>query len=247
MKVIIPAAGYATRLYPLTKNKPKALLKVKGRPIIEHIIQRICELPDAQEIFIVTNARFNSNFSRWLKRFASKSRLPIKVLDDGTTDNGSRLGQVGDIQFVIEKEKIRGDLLVVAGDNIFNFSLVPCARFFRKKNTIVNALWDSKSLDVAKQQGIGVVDETGKFVDFQEKSPEPKSTLTSLGIYFFPASEVRLLKRFIGEGNNADKMGYFMIWLIKNSAVYGYIYHEKWFDIGWPEALHRAEQEFAPM
>lgn len=244
MQVIIPAAGYATRLYPLTKNRPKALLDVKGKPIIEHIIARLEELPGVREIFIVTNARFFKNFSEWIKGF--KSKLPIKLLDDGTASNDDRLGQVGDIQFAIERENICDDLLVVAGDNLYNFSLLPVFNFFEKKKAIVNALWDSKSLEVAREQGIAVVDESGKFVLFQEKDKNPKSTLTSLGIYFFPRGHVQLLKRFIAEGNNADKMGYFMIWLIENSVVFGYTYFEKWFDIGWPAALERARKQFVP-
>jgi len=244
LEVIIPAAGYATRLYPLTKDKPKALLDVKGKPIIEHIIHRVEQLPGVERVFIVTNARFFKNFSEWIKGF--KSRLLIKILNDGTTDNENRLGQVGDIQFVIEREKIDDDLLVVAGDNLYNFSLLPVFDFFRKKKAIVNALWDSKSLEVAREQGIAVVGKGEKFVLFQEKDPNPKSTLTSLGIYFFPREKVQLLKRFIVEGNNADKMGYFMIWLIENSVVYGYTYFEKWFDIGWPAALERARNEFVP-
>jgi glucose-1-phosphate thymidylyltransferase len=244
MKVIIPAAGYATRLYPLTKDRPKALLQVKGKPILEHIIRRIEELPDVEEIFIVTNSKFYKNFADWLKGF--KSQIPVKVLNDGTTSNENRLGQVGDIQFVVDKEKIDDELLVVAGDNLFNFSLLPALNFFRERKTIVNALWDSRSLEVAREQGIAVIDNKGKIVLFQEKDPNPKSTLTSLGIYFFPKEQVKLLKRFISQGNNADKMGYFMIWLIKNSAVYGYVYHEKWFDIGWPSALERARDEFVP-
>ncbi len=244
MQVIIPAAGYATRLYPLTENMPKALLDVKGKPIIEHIVHRLEQLPGVERVFIVANARFFKNFSEWIKGF--KSKLQIKILNDGTASNEDRLGQVADIQFVIEREKIDSDLLVVAGDNLYNFSLLPAFNFFRKKKAIVNALWDSKSLEVAREQGIAVIDESGKFVLFQEKDKNPKSTLTSLGIYFFPKENTQLLKRFIAEGNNADKMGYFMIWLIENSVVYGYTYFEKWFDIGWPAALRRARKEFMP-
>ncbi len=246
MKVIIPAAGYATRLYPLTEDRPKALLDVKGKPILEHIVARIEELPSVEEVFIVSNEKYCKNFVDWLSGFEGKTKLKIKVLNDGTTSNDDRLGQVGDIQFVIEKENIDDDLLVVAGDNLYNFSLTPVFNFFREKQTIVEALWDSKSEEVARQQGIGVLDETGKMVEYQEKPEHPKSTLTGLGIYFFPREQVKLLKRFIEEGNDADKMGYFMIWLTENSTVYGYTYHKKWFDIGWPSALETAREEFVP-
>ena len=244
MNVIIPVAGYATRLYPLTKDKPKALLLVKEKPILEHIVRRIEKLPDINAISIVSNDKYYKNFQEWKEGFQSK--IPIKVLNDGTKSNEDRLGQVGDIMFSISNEKIDEDLLIIAGDNLFNFSLLPACNFFKEKNAIVNGLWDSKSLEVAKQQGIAVRDESNKFVEFQEKDPNPKSTLTSLGIYFFPKEQVKLFKQFIEGGNDADKMGYFMIWLIKNSLVYGFVYNKKWFDIGWPTALERARNEFMP-
>ena len=244
MQVIIPAAGYATRLYPLTLDKPKALLKVKGKPILGHIIKRIEELPGVEGIFIASNAKYYPNFEKWLRGF--KSRIPIKVLNDGTKSNEDRLGQIGDIKLAIDKFGLKQDLLMVSGDNLFNFSLLPVHGFFAKKRAIVNALWDSKSIETAKQQGIAVVDEGGKFVEFQEKDENPKSTLTSLGIYFFPKEQVRLFRQFIEGGNNVDKMGYFMIWLIENSAVYGFTYREKWFDIGWHSALKQARKEFEP-
>ncbi|MBN1941214.1 MAG: NTP transferase domain-containing protein, partial [Candidatus Diapherotrites archaeon] len=180
LKVIIPAAGYATRLYPLTEDRPKALLEVKGKPLIEHIVARIGQLGNVEEIFVVTNDRFYPVFAEWLQGFESKTGLKLKILNDGTASNEDRLGQVGDIQLVIEKENIDDELLVVAGDNLFNFSLRPAFDFFREKRTIVNALWDSKSIEVAQQQGIAVPDETGKFVEFQEKAENPKTTLTSL-------------------------------------------------------------------
>ncbi len=244
MQVVIPVAGYATRLYPLTKDRPKALLEVKGKPIVEHIVSRVEELPDVDCIFIVSNDKFYPNFEEWAQGF--QSRIPVKVLNDGTKSNEDRIGQVGDIQFAIEEEKIDANLLVIAGDNLFNFSLLPAFNFFREKKAIVNALWDSKSLEVARQQGIAVIDDGKKIVLFQEKAKKPKSTLTSLGIYFLPRQQVMLFKRFIGEGNDPDKMGYFMIWLVKNSVLYGFVYTEKWFDIGWPSALEKARAEFVP-
>jgi len=244
LQVIIPAAGYATRLFPLTKDRPKALLEVKGKPILEHIVKRVEELPNVSAIFVVSNDKYFGNFKEWADGF--ECSIPVKVLNDGTTSNEDRKGQVGDILFVIEQEKIDDDLLVVAGDNLFNFSLTPVYNFFREKNAIVNALWDSKSLEVAMKQGIAVIDGGKKIVEFQEKSPSPKSTLTSLGIYFFPREKVGLFKSFIEGGNDADKMGYFMIWLIKNSQPLGFVYNEKWFDIGWHSALEKARKEFVP-
>ena len=150
IKAIIPAAGYATRLYPLTLNKPKHLLEVGGKPIIEHVIKKISEL-SVDEIYVVTNLKYYIMFKGWLENF--KCRIPVKILNDRTTSNEDRLGQIGDILFVIEKEKVDDDLLIVAGDNLFNFSLRPAFDFFQKNNLIVNALYDAKSLKIAKKHG----------------------------------------------------------------------------------------------
>lgn len=243
MKAIITCAGYASRLWPLTKETPKPLLEVKGKPIVEHIISKVLEIPHVDGIYIVTNAKFYGNFSGWMdkKSFA----VPVKILNDGTVSNDDRLGQVGDIKFVIDAEKIDDDVLVVAGDNLFNFSLLPVFETFRKGSSIVNPLWESKSYRAARESGSVVLDDSGcSFAEFMEKSPAPKSTLISLGIYFFPRSKISIISQYVEEKNNADKMGYFLTWLMQHEKVYGHVYLEKWFDIGWIEALEQARKEF---
>lgn len=245
MQVIIPAAGYATRLYPLTLDKPKALLEVKGKPVIEHIIKRIEELPDASGIFIVSNARFFPVFEKWLESF--KSKIPIKLLNDNTTSNEDRLGQIGDIQLAVEKFGLNGDLLIVAGDNLFNFSLLPVYGFFKKKKAIVNALYDIGRKDAAKELGVMAIEEkTGLVVSFEEKPPFPKSTTVSLGIYFFPKSKAKEMKEYLRRGGKPDKIGYLMAELTKEKRLFGFAYQEKWFDIGTMEALEKARKEFVP-
>lgn len=243
MKVIIPCAGYATRLFPLTKNKPKSLLDVKGKPMIEHIIKRIEEL-DVDEIFIITNNKFYPNFKEWLHNFSSK--IPIKLLNDKTTSNENRLGAVGDINFVMNEKKIDDDLLIVNGDNLFNFSLKDVYEFFRKKRRITNALYDTKNWKTASEQGTALVNRDNKIMLFEEKAKKPKTTTVSLGIYFFPREKVRTIKEFVDEGNNPDKIGDFIIWLLAKEDIYAYVYHEKWFDIGWKESLEYARKEFKP-
>lgn len=242
MKAILPCAGYATRLYPLTLNKPKHLLKVQGRPIIEHVINKIIELREIDEIFIVTNEKYYPNFKEWLNNF--KCNFPINLLNDKTTSNEDRLGQIGDIQFVIETEKINDDVILVSGDNLFNFSLTEAYNSFKKEGKILNALYDVNSIESAKQFGIAIINENNKLIEFQEKPPEPKSTLASLGIYFFKKEHLPLLQNYLSKGNSPDKMGYFMEWLIKNHEPKGYVYKEKWFDIGWIEALKEARRDF---
>ena len=245
MKAILTCAGYASRLWPLTKDTPKPLLEVKNRPIIEHIIDRVAELPEVNEVYVVTNKKFFSNFNEWAK--SRPQKIPVKILNDGTVANEDRLGQVGDIKFVIEKESVKDDVLIVAGDNLFNFSLLEAYEEFKRHGRIINPLWESKSYKAARESGSVVLSEKdGSFAEFMEKSPSPKSTLLSLGIYFFPRSKLSMISRYLKEGNNADKMGYFLTWLMEHEKVYGRIYFDKWFDIGWIESLEEARQKFKP-
>ena len=247
MKAIITAAGYASRLWPLTKDIPKPLIEVKAKPIVEHIINRISEISDVDEIFIVTNAKFYPVFEEWLQEAKTRISVPMQLVNDSTTSNDDRLGQIGDIHLVLEQHAVNDDLIVVAGDNLFNFSLVPAYNSFIKQKLILNPVYESKSYTAAKESGSVVIDEaTNEFVEFLEKSPTPKSTLVSLGIYFFPKLKLNLIKKYISEKNNPDKMGYFIMWLMQQEKVLGHIYPEKWFDIGWIEALEKARKEFIP-
>ena len=242
MEAIIPAAGYATRLYPLTLNKPKHLLEMKGKPIIEHVIRKIEELKAVDKILIVTNEKFYLNFRNWAKGFSSK--VQVKVFNDDTTSNEDRLGQIGDIKFVLDKTKLDDDLLVISGDNLFNFSLKGIYEFFVKKKTNINGLYDIKSFEDASQLGVATIDDDNKVIEFQEKPQFPKSTLVSMGIYLFPKKNVILFPKYLNDGNNPDKIGFFMEWLLANNELYGYVYEEKWFDIGWPSSLEQARKEF---
>ena len=237
MKAIIPAAGYATRLYPLTKNFPKGLLEVGNKPIVGHVVDKIREI-GIDEIILVTNSRYFPYFEKWA------ANQNVKVVDDGTSSNEARLGQVGDILFAVDREKVDDDVLVVSGDNLFDFSLKEAQVFFMKKKAVVNALFDCKDIDAAKELGTVVVDSSSRFVEFFEKSPEPKTTLVSAGVYFFPKEKIRLMRQYVGEGNNADKIGYFLAWLLKKEPVFGYKYGGRWFDIGIRDVLDKAKKVF---
>ncbi len=246
MKAIIPAAGYGTRLYPLTKNKPKALLEVKGEPVINHILKKIEEIDEIDEVFIVTNARFFNQFSEWARSFQKKTRIKIKVLNDGTSSEKNRLGAIGDKHFVIKKEKIDDDVLVISSDNLFDFSLKEIHEVFRKKNSPVVGLYDVGSKEKARLYGVVSVDSNGRMTAFQEKPKKPNSTLASTGIYFYTRKSISLLEQYVREGNSLDAPGNFVEWLHKNSEVYGHAPEGKWFDIGSFASLEKARKEFSP-
>ena len=241
MKAIILAAGYAVRLYPLTENKPKPLLEVKGKPIMTHILQKIEELP-VSEVLVVSNDKFHDQFVEWQKNLESK--LPVKIVNDGSKSNDDRLGAIGDIKFVLDQEKLEEDFLVVSGDNLFNFSLKKMHEQFAEKKKIIIGAYDVGFLNEAKKFGILELDKESKVVGFEEKPESPVSTLASIGVYFFTKETVSLIQKYLDEGHRADAPGYFISWLYKNAEVLGWVFHKKWFDIGSFESLERAQKEF---
>lgn len=239
MKALILAAGYATRLYPLTENQPKPLLKVGGKPIIEHLLERIWNLPEIDEVFIVTNARFYDNFVAWLKSFSYPKK--IVLLSDRTQSKDDRLGAVGDINFIIGQKDIVDDLLILGGDNLFEDDLSPAKDFFLKSAGSVILLNDVKDKELAKKYGIAELDQNRKIVQFLEKPNDPPSTLSSTLIYFLKQKHLRHIPEALRTGF-ADRTGDFICYLSKKEDVYGLSLSGKWFDIGSFESLNEADR-----
>src|SRR3989338_3544148 len=241
MDAIILAAGYATRLYPLTDNTPKSLLDLAGKPIIEHIVRKLEQIDAIIKIYIVTNEKFEQHFKKWLSNFESSK--PIEIINDRTKSNEDRLGALGDIHFVINQKNIDDEIMVVAGDNLFELSLTDVANFFKKKKSNVIVLYDVKDFELAKQYGIVEV-ENQLVVNFVEKPISPKSTLASTVIYFLPKKTITLIGKYIAQGNNTDKIGSFIEWLHKRDKVFAYITDKKWYDIGSIEQLKKADKYY---
>ena len=241
MNSIILAAGYATRLYPLTENTPKPLLKVAGKPMVEHIISKLEELDIINKIYIVTNDKFEQHFTEWIKTFNAKK--PIEIINDRTKSNEDRLGALGDIQYAINTKKIDDDIIAIAGDNLFDMQLHEVAAIFKKRRHNVIVLYDVKNLGLAKHYGVVDVKDN-IVVDFEEKPTNPKSTLISTGIYLFPRKTLQLIGKYIEQGNNPDKTGSFIEWLHKREKIYAYITEGKWYDIGSLEQLEEANKEY---
>ncbi len=249
MKAIIPAAGYATRLYPLTKDTPKALLEVKGKPIIEHILVKLRELKAVDEVIIVTNAKFYESFDYWLEEFREKHRdfgLKVKVVNDHTVSNDDRLGTIGDLKYVFDEERLDDEFIVVNGDNLFNFSLAEALKMFADKGQAVVGLYGGLTApEVAGKFGVVQLNGSNTVSGFEEKPAEPKSNLISTGIYFFPKRAIGLITQYLAEGGKADAPGYFLEWLHKKEQVLGFVFTDKWFDIGSFEQLGKAREEFS--
>jgi glucose-1-phosphate thymidylyltransferase len=236
MHVIILAAGYATRLRPLTDTIAKPLLPVGGRPMLDWILDRIDDVDDVDEIHVVTNAHYAPSFKAW------RTSDRVTIHDDGTTTNEDRLGAIGDIRFVIERARIDDDLLVIAGDNLFDFSLGDFVDFWRGKGEAsAVALYDVGDLELVKQLGVVDLDADDRVTRFVEKPEHPTSTLAATASYLYHRNHLPLIERYLAEGNSPDQPGKLFVWLHRREPVYGYRFAGEWFDIGDREQLLEAD------
>jgi glucose-1-phosphate thymidylyltransferase len=221
VKALILAAGYATRLRPLTDAIPKQLLPVGGRPMVDWILDRI-EETSADEIHLVTNARFAADFGRWA---AGKD---VRVHNDGTTSNEDRLGAIGDIEFV----GLDDDLLAIAGDNLFDYSLADYESYWRAKGGSAVAVHDVGDRELAKRYGIVDVDADDRITNFIEKPDDPPTTLCATATYLYRREHAALVPVYLAGGNPPDQPGNFVAWLHKREPVYAYRFSGAWYDIG---------------
>jgi glucose-1-phosphate thymidylyltransferase len=230
VKALILAAGYATRLRPLTDTIAKPLLPVGGRPMVDWIVDRIRET-SADEIHLVTNARFAPDFERWA------DGKDVHVHNDGTTSNDDRLGAIGDIDFV----GLDDDLLAIASDNLFDYSLADYETYWREKGGSCIAVYDVGDRELAKKYGIVDVDADDRVTDFVEKPAEPPSTLAATATYLYRREDAALVSTYLAEGNAPDQPGNFVAWLHKRAPVYAYRFPGEWYDIGDAEQLLEAD------
>ncbi len=247
MQVLILAAGYATRLYPLTENQPKPLLEVAGKPMLEHVIDNISSIPDLGEIFIVTNEKFAQHFTDWAAKYREeKAKLDFKIINDGSTSDDDKLGAIGDMHFVASQETL-GDLIVVAGDNLFSETIEEFGKFCKEKDAPVLALYDVGDLEAIKKYNSITTDEDGKITFFEEKPANPTSTLTGIALYYYPERVVKMIEEYKAEGNNMDQPGRFVQWLYPKTPVYTWKVPGIWFDIGSKETLVEANEIFSKL
>jgi glucose-1-phosphate thymidylyltransferase len=246
MKVIILAAGYATRLYPLTLTQPKPLLPVAGKPMVEHVLDNLAPIAAIDRVYVVTNAKFATHFQTWSEHYrATKSKFEFTVVNDGSTDDANKLGAIGDIHYVLTSQGVDDDLLVVAGDNLFSDKLGEFGRFCAGKNAPVLAVYDVGNLEEVKKYNSITTDAEGRITFFEEKPKQPLSTLTGIALYYYPKSTIALIKQYIAEGNNPDQPGRLVQWLYPRTSVYTWPVPGLWFDIGSKETLEEANQIFA--
>ncbi len=245
MKLIILGAGYATRLYPLTLNQPKPLLEVGGRPMIEHVLERVLPIGGVGHVYVVTNAKFAEHFGRWAEGYRAGRPSPgFTVVNDQSTDDSNKLGAIGDLHLVLTREGIEDDVVVVAGDNLFTGDLSAFGEFCRERRAPVLAVYDVGDLEEIRKYNSIEVDEEGRITFFEEKPQRPKSTLTGIALYYYPADALPLIRQYVEEGNNPDQPGRLVQWMYPRTPFYTWRVPGLWYDIGSKETLEEVNRIF---
>ncbi len=241
MKAILLAGGFGTRLLPLTQNTPKALLPVGGKPIIDHVLAKILPLKPTR-IYVLTNQKFSQQFATWADRVPGNA--DIRIVVERSRHEHEKLGSIGALGQIIEREGLSDDLLIIAADNLFDCSLELLNASFQQRGQPTIGLYDVKEKEKAKRFGVVLLDRYSRITDFLEKPENPPSTLVSTGIYFFPKRILPLVLIYLKEGRNPDAFGNFISWLSITNEVVGTKLPSGsvWYDIGSPEAYEAAKQ-----
>ena len=248
MNLIILAAGYATRLYPLTLSQPKPLLPVAGKPMLEHVLDNLMPIDAIDEIYIVTNAKFAAHFQSWANDYQTGQKFrPIVIVNDGSTDDSNKLGAIGDLHLVMNEGLIEDDIIVVGGDNLFSQSLADFGDYCLQRNAPVLGVYDVGNLEEIKKYNSIEIDDESKIVYFEEKPQQPKSTLTGIALYFYPRWTLSMIQQYIDEGNNPDQPGRLVQWMYTRTPFYVWRVPGTWFDVGSKETLEEANRIFSPL
>lgn len=242
MKCLILAAGYATRLYPLTENFPKPLLKIGEKSILDWLVDDLVENTDIDEFIVVSNHKMIHHFEDWKLNKHKSRNYEITVIDDGTTTNETRLGAVKDIQLAIDTLSLSDDLLVMAGDNVLDFSLSDFVRFSENKGTSCVMCHEENDLKKRQKTAIITVDDNGLITSFEEKPQIPKGNLAVPPFYCYKAHDIRKIQEALDNECGYDAPGSFAAWLSKYIPMYAYVMPGKRYDIGDLESYERAKR-----
>jgi glucose-1-phosphate thymidylyltransferase len=246
MNVLILAAGYATRLYPLTENRAKPLLEIAGKPMIEWVLDNLVPIPGLKTIYVVTNDKFAKDFTAWADQYGkSQPELAFKIINDGSRSDADKLGAIGDIHLVLTRENLTGEpLIVVAGDNLFSEPLTDFAAAAQGSEATL-ATYDVGDLEAMKKYSAITTDAEGVITHFEEKPAKPATTVTGIALYYFAPQTLELFTTYIAAGNNPDQPGRFIQWLYTRRLVKTFPVKGTWYDIGSKETLEEANRIFA--
>ncbi|MBO7304418.1 MAG: nucleotidyltransferase family protein [Clostridia bacterium] len=238
MKCLILAAGYATRLYPLTENFPKPLLEIKGKTILDWLVDDIDTLGVVDEYVVISNHKYAEHFRTWAEKKAQR----VTVLDDGTDSNENRLGAVRDVQFAIDKLEVSDDVLVIAGDNVLDFSLTSFVKYAMAKNASCIMRYHEPNRARLSKSGVVVFGDDDRVLLMQEKPAEPKSEWCAPPFYYYTAEDAALVREAIADGCGIDAPGSYISWLCSRSPVYAMQMPGSRYDIGTVESYEKVKE-----
>lgn len=241
MKALILAAGYATRMGTAAADRPKALLEVAGRPVLDYLVQALRSVPSIEQILLVTNHKFAGHFHKWS---AERSNLQVRILDDGTVSNETRLGAIADLQFALAEGAGGDDLLVAAADNIFTLSFPDFVRFFVERGT--DCITGHRESDVAKLRKTGVfeIDSNSRVISFEEKPAAPRSENACPPLYLFRRDTLPLVTEYLESKANPDAPGYFIEWLASRRSLHAFLFNEPRYSIADEDSYRRICEVF---
>ena len=240
MKCLILAAGYATRLYPLTENFPKPLLQVGEKTILDWLVDDIDTAGMVDEYVVISNHKYARHFDAWAKTKAMK----VTVVDDGTDSNENRLGAVKDIQFAIEQLGLDDDMLVIAGDNVLDFSLTKFLAYIREKGTSCIMRYYEPSEQKLTKCGVVQVDGNEKILGMEEKPARPKSHWCCPPFYYYTRQDARLVGKGIEAGCGTDAPGSYIAWLCTQTTVHAMEMPGSRYDVGNLESYNKIRAEY---
>lgn len=240
MKCLILAAGYATRLYPLTENFPKPLLEVQGKTILDWLVDDIDTAGLIDEYVVISNHKYAHHFDAW----ARNKSMKVTVVDDGTSSNETRLGAVKDIQFAIDQLGLDDDMLVIAGDNVLDFSLTKFMTYAKQKGTSCIMRYFEGNEQKLHKCGVVQIDENDRILSMEEKPAQPKSNWCCPPFYYYTRQDARLVEKGIASGCGTDAPGSYIAWLCTQTPVHAMEMPGKRFDVGNLESYNKINEEY---
>ncbi len=243
MKCILLCAGYATRLFPLTENFPKALLEVGGRAILDYTLDKVNSIEAIDHIYLVTNAKYTPHFEKWA---SEKNNIkPITVINDKTTNNDNRLGAIGDMKYTIDRQNIDDDILVLATDNLFDFSLKDFYDFYNEKQAPCVCVKEEEDIELLKRVGVAKLDEESRIINFVEKPENPESKYAVYAEYIYPRSVLPLINLYLAEGHSSDAPGNLVAYMYAKVPTYAYSFKGDCYDVGTHDALKQVNELYS--
>ncbi|MEA3558930.1 MAG: nucleotidyltransferase family protein [Candidatus Thermoplasmatota archaeon] len=241
MDVIVLAGGFAKRMWPLTRDRPKHLLEIAGRPMLSYTLDTLVEMNDVGTIYISTNEAFQGQFAEFATGYPEEK---VKLIIEPSPTEDRKLGSIGGLGYLIEKERLCSDTIIIGGDNLFEFHPSEAVDVFNDVNRDIVAVYDVGSKDAAKLYGIVDAGEDGIITGFLEKPQDPPSTMAATAFYIFKADTIKLVLGYLEDGGKPDALGFFISYLVENRPVYAWKFKGRWFDIGSLEVYYRADEYF---